>query len=144
MHACSLWSHCWTSHPFTKAVPLLINSSITLCERSYLLTHVVRPRFYKEVKVDISSSNSPLPPRYKVWTNTGGWGCWNFKLIDSDNWALQLDSVQILTLDTKKHQQSAPVAKPRLLFASLPWTTHCFLCIFSLFLLFVNRKKILV
>ena len=48
-------------------------------------------------------------------------------MIDSDNWALQLDSVQILTLDTKKHQQSAPVAKPRLLFASLPWTTHCFL-----------------
>ena len=31
------------------------------------------------------------------------------------------------TLNTKKHQQSVAVAKPRLLFASLPSTMHCLL-----------------
>ena len=82
--------------------------------------------------------------RYGQMLGGGGGGGGNFKLFHSDNGALKIDSVQILTLDTKKHQQSAPVAKPRLLFASLPWTTHCFLCTFSLFLLLVNRKKILV
>ena len=133
MHACSFWSHCWTSHPFTKVVPLPINSSITLNEKSHLLTNVVRPTSYKEVKVDISGSNSPLPPgtRYGQMLRGGGGRCWSFKLIHSDNWALQLDSVQILTLNTKKHQQSATVAKPRLLFVSLPSTMHCVLYFFK-------------
>lgn len=129
----SFWSCCWTNHPFTKAAHAFTDKLTPPSHYKkglmYLLTHVVRPRSYKEVKVDISSSNSPLPPgtRYMVKCRGGGW---SFKLIHADNWALQLDSVQIVTLDTKKHQQSAPVARPRLLFASLPSTMHCLLYYF--------------
>ena len=62
----------------------------------------------------------------KVWSNAQGGGKgvgwhWSFKLIHSDNWALQWESSQIL--DTIKHQQSAPEARARLLFKSS--TTIC-------------------
>ena len=69
-----------------------------------------------------------------------------FQVDYSENWTSQQDSAQILTLDTKKYQLSAPVAKPRLFFASLPLTMHCFLYFFNVyfpfFLLFVNCKTI--
>ena len=103
---------------------------------------------YKELKVDISSSNSPpcpgkhqiphsLPAQDKVQCPPGD--------VEVSSWfsliTLQWDSSQILTLDTKK-QQSAPVAvvssKAKLLWPLYTSTQAINFLFFSFFFYFIS------